>query len=266
MAFAFTSLAVEIDDSVLDGRGPYSFRIHGDLYHKMGVLHPPNGRVPSYAQLYIYDEQVALATRNNRNPNLNHVTMAELQEMLNANNPFVPLYKQAYQIMQETPPDLQNYVRVAIVLQPGDDPRRYNLPTVNEVAAIIPGDGEEEVDKNRDIVLRYKHGGLHHISHLQPLYSPLHYIMLFPNGDQGWHPKIDIVQPEAADVRSKYVSQRSYFAFRLHPRLMQVSNLFRGGRLLQQYVVNAWASIEQSELNWYRENQKTVRADLHNGL
>ncbi len=266
-AFAFTSVAVNVDEAVLrGGGGPYSFKIHGALHHHMGALHNREGRKPSYAQLYIYDEQAALAARNTRNPNLNNALMADLQDMLNSNNPFVPLYKQAYQIMQETPPELQANVRVALVLQPGDDPRRYNLPTANDVAAIIPGSGEEDVDEHRGIMLRYKNGGLRPISHLNPLYSPLHYIMLFPKGDHGWHPKIDITQPEDGSARSKYISQRCYYAFRLHPRPMEPSDLLRGGRLFQQYIVDAWASIEQSELNWFRNNQKTIRADLYDGL
>ena len=148
------------------------------------------------AQLYIYDPQAALAARNSRNPNLDHVLMGELQDMLNANNPFVPLYKQAYQVMHESPAESQHNLQMTIVLEQGDDHRRYNLPTVDEVAAIIPGTGEEDVDHNRDIVLRYKHGGIKPISHLHPLYAPLHYVMLFPKGDQGWHRHIDIVQPE----------------------------------------------------------------------
>src|SRR6267143_100262 len=138
--------------------------------------------------------------------------------------------------------------------------------TVDEVAAIVPGTGEDDIDYDRDIILHYKHGGLCNISHLHPLYTPLHYVLLFPNGDQGWHRNIDIVQPDDANVRSKHVSQRCYFAFRLHPRPMESSDLFRGGRLLQQYLVDAWASIESSELHWVRNNQKTIRADLYNGL
>ena len=47
--------------------------------------------------------------------------MGELQDMLIANNPFVPLYKQAYQIMQETPPELQSCLQVTLVLQQVDD-------------------------------------------------------------------------------------------------------------------------------------------------
>src|SRR6202040_1500713 len=181
----------------------------------------------------------------------------------NTVNPFVPLYKQAYHIMQEAPPDLQPNIRVSIVLQPGDDHRRYNLPTVNEVAAILPGSGEEDVNYNRDIVLRFTHGGLRHISHLNPLYHPLHYVLLFPNGDQGYHSRIQTAGSEDDTGRSKHVTQRCYFAFRLHPRPMEPSDLFRGGKLFQQYIVDAWASVEDSELHWVRLNQTTIRADLY---
>jgi hypothetical protein len=57
---------------------------------------------------------------------------------------------------------------------------------VDEVAAIMPGTGEEDVDYNRDIVLCYKHGHTKFISHIHPLYHPLHYVLLFPKGDQGF--------------------------------------------------------------------------------
>ena len=73
----------------------------------MSPLHPREGRQPSYAQLYIYDEQAALAVRNNRNPNLNHGLMGELQDMLESINPLVPLYKQAYQVMRDSPAESQ---------------------------------------------------------------------------------------------------------------------------------------------------------------
>ena len=184
-AFTFTSVAVNIDQTVLNGCGPYSFRMHGGLYHSMGTLHPQEGQSPRYAQLYIYDQQAALAARNGNNLNLDHVLMADIQEMMDTNNPLVPLYKQAYQIMRESPPDLWNEMCVSIVLQPGEDHCRYNLPTVNEVAAVIPGSVEEDVDEHRGIVLCYKNGGLQRISHIHPLYTLLHYVLLFPKGDTG---------------------------------------------------------------------------------
>ena len=62
--------------------------------------------------------------------------------------------------MQETPSELQSRLQMTLVLQQADNRQRYNLPTVDEVAAIIPGTGEEDIDYNRDIVLRYNHSGL----------------------------------------------------------------------------------------------------------
>ena len=240
--------------------------MHGEMYHKMLASVPQHGQQPVYAQLYINDDQAALTACNNKNSNLNPFLMGELQDILISNNPFVPLYKQVYQIMQETPPELQSNFQMTLVLQQGDDCHQYNLPTVDDVAAMIPGTGEEDIDYNRDIVLHYNHGSLQQISHLHPLYTPLHYILLFPTGDQGWHRNIDIVQPENAPVCSKHVSQRCYSAFHLHPHPMESSDLFRGSRLFQQYLVDTLASIESSKLYWIHNNQKTIRADLYDGL
>ncbi len=43
---AFTSLGAKVDDSVIGGPGPYSFRIQGELYHKIGSLCPTEGQQP----------------------------------------------------------------------------------------------------------------------------------------------------------------------------------------------------------------------------
>ena len=102
-AFAFTSVAVNVNQSVLNGCGPYSFRMHGEMCHKVGALIPQ-------------DNQATLTACNNRNSNLDSFLMGELQDMLITNNPFVPLYKQAHQIMQETPPELQSHLQMTLVL------------------------------------------------------------------------------------------------------------------------------------------------------
>ena len=49
-------------------------------------------------------------------------------------------------------------------------------------------------------------------------------------------------------------------------RITEAATILRGGKLLQQYVVDAWASTEQSALTWIRLNQKELRADLYSGL
>src|SRR5947199_10681411 len=69
------------------------------------------------------------------------------------------------------------------------DHRRYNRPTASEVAIILPGTGEEQVDR-RDIILQARSGPFKRISELHSAYCALRYPLLFPNGQQGWHPNI----------------------------------------------------------------------------
>jgi len=52
---AFISLGAKVDESVTGGPGPYSFRIQGELYHKIGSLCLAEGKWPQFAQLYIHD-------------------------------------------------------------------------------------------------------------------------------------------------------------------------------------------------------------------
>ncbi len=60
-AFAFASFGAQI--SVAQGRGPYSFRIHGQIYHRSGTLHPHGNDLPSYSQLYILEGHQAVEAR-----------------------------------------------------------------------------------------------------------------------------------------------------------------------------------------------------------
>lgn len=59
MALAFTSLGVT-EDKFVNHRGGWVFRVQGELCHLIGSLRPCEGEPPSYAQLYIYDAQLAL--------------------------------------------------------------------------------------------------------------------------------------------------------------------------------------------------------------
>ncbi len=71
------------------------------------------------------------------------------------------------------------------------DARRYNVPTADEVAALMVGDGFEAVDK-RDVVITQQANPCQHISELHVGYMALHYPLLFPYGEDGWHPNIPL--------------------------------------------------------------------------
>jgi hypothetical protein len=80
-AFAFTSLGVNVDNTLLNTPGPQVFLIHGALYHRHGALIPPSeDMTPTYAQLYIHDPTVALEYRLNHRANqgLNHQIFSDL--------------------------------------------------------------------------------------------------------------------------------------------------------------------------------------------
>ncbi|PIA60482.1 hypothetical protein AQUCO_00300169v1 [Aquilegia coerulea] len=76
-------------------------------------------------------------------------------------------------------------IPIRLAYTPTTDPRRYNLPTSEDIAVIIPGDETEPTSK-RDIILHLKNNNLERISECHPLYLPSHYVLLFPTGDLGW--------------------------------------------------------------------------------
>jgi len=115
---------------------------------------------------------------------------------------------------------------------------------------IIPGDGTEAINEHHEIVFCSQGGGLQRISHLHHSYLALHHVLLFPQGEEGWHLNIPLQNIHV--TRSKYVTQTLYYAFQLHIRPPEIdpSNIFRGGRPFQQYVCDAWASVEERKLTW----------------
>ena len=182
--------------------------------------------------------------------------------MLYETHPYVPLYKQMYQLMDDKPSEKQQNIAVRLHMLDETDQQRYNLPMVEEIAAVIPGDGTERRSDHRDIIVCLRGGALKRISHLHQSYSTLHYTMLFPRGESGFHPGI----PAGEGGCSNTVSSQWYYTYWLHQRPNEPTTVLRGGKMLQQYVVNAWASTEQSELNWIRHHQKELRADVYQGL
>ena len=119
------------------------------------------------------------------------------------------------------------------------------------------------------------------------------YVLLFPRGELGWHPRIPLSgvdgdneenDPEnhindfdghdnqnagqATQRKQTNVSQLQYYAFRLFPRKpeQESQHLFQAGRLFQQFIVDSWAQIDQSRLRWLKLNQDKLRVELYSGL
>ena len=117
--------------------------------------------------------------------------MQVLQDMLHCHHPGVQLYKTTFELTRDMPPEHQCII--ALHFDETCDRRRYNLTTAssNKIAASIPGSGDEAT-AGHDIILHRKAGeGLKRISELHPFYPALHYVLLFPTGQLGWHPQLE---------------------------------------------------------------------------
>jgi hypothetical protein len=289
-SFAMTSVGGNIDRAINDGGGPWIYRIRGELRHDAGGLLPPDGEPPVFAQLYIHDSAEQQINWRTTAGKLQKTAVIKLQAMLHEHNRLVHAYKQAYErAMEHLGGQIEDLTLALRFNEQTDDRRTHNLPTADEVAGVIPSISPASSGA-RDILLQLKGGSLQRISDLSPLYSPLHYVLLFPRGESGWHPGIPRGQPveELAGVQEQEpgeepgdpttapqgprrkkqstVSCAEYYAFRLHLRQGESDHLFRAGKLYQQYAVDAWATIEQQKLMWLRSNQPTIRSDLYRGV
>jgi hypothetical protein len=186
---AFTSLGAKVDESVTRGIGPYSFCIQGELYHKIGSLCPIEGQCPQFAQLYIHNTKHEHQNRHVVMPLLDLMMLDRLLTMMYNINPYVKMFKMARDMMatEGTPMDL----KLRLITFPTKDARRYNVPTVDEVVALMVGDGSEAIDRC-DIVVVQQAGPFQRISELHVGYMALHYPLLFPYGEDGWHPNISL--------------------------------------------------------------------------
>ncbi|KAF8397618.1 hypothetical protein HHK36_016538 [Tetracentron sinense] len=261
---SFTSMGGKVDHSVLDGRGPYTFRINGENYHRIGALLPSSGQKPKFAQLYVYDTEHEIRNRINAVVEKNSTSQYDvsivsgLQTMLDNINPYVRVFRMARDALAKDEA-LNFHIRII----ERRDEQQYNRPTSSEVAALILGDGTEDAEY-RDIIVCTTEGYLKRINEMHPSYMPLQYPLLFPYGEDGWRKNIPItVSPSHS---RKTVSIREFYAFRLQFRSTEGTTLLQGGRLFQQFVVDCYAAIEQERLNWVRFNQDKLRSDLYKGL
>ncbi|XP_027102921.1 uncharacterized protein [Coffea arabica] len=185
--------------------------------------------------------------------------------MLDEYNPLAKAFRMARDKFQES-----NYmsVRLRLIGTRSRDGRQYNLPISSEVAALIVSDGEQ-ARGNRDIIVEEKTMGLKRITELHPSFMAMQYPIIFPYGEDGFRvniPRNVSPNPRKSNGKRKFISMREFYAFRIQNRLNEAKTLVSAGNLFQQYIVDAFAAIEENNLNWIRANQQKIRAELYKGL
>jgi len=184
-AFAMTSVEVKINNSVTRQSSPYCFKIQRELHHLTGALLPHGDQTPMYVQIYILDTAEQLNVRRANNNNLDSMVIDNLQTMLLDNHPYIGHYHHTYELIRKKPVEEQEEITIRLYVNLQQDQRTHNLPTIEEISVIIPEDGVHHVLDNRDVVLWARGEQLEQISQNSPSYSALHYVLLFPKGENG---------------------------------------------------------------------------------
>ncbi|CAN6920708.1 unnamed protein product [Brassica oleracea] len=166
---------------------------------------------------------------------------------------------------QHTNPETTFHMR--IVSSREKDGRTYDTPTAYEVAALIPCDFNLEMDK-RDIVLEEKQTGwLKRISEIHPSYLALQYPLIFTYGEDGFRLGIKKRPTDAtAKLKRKNISMRQWYAFQIQERDGGSHTLLHSKRLFQQFLVDAFTTIESNRLCYLRMNQKSLRSDSFDSI
>ncbi|XP_057428026.1 uncharacterized protein LOC130721279 isoform X1 [Lotus japonicus] len=268
--FAFTSIGGKVVTNINDGHGPPQFVISGQNYHRIGSLLPEEGHSPKFAQLYIYDTKNEVENRlkhfrsGDGNSNIDPELVSDLIKMVDEFNRLAKLFRRVRDYVEDGHAD---NVALRLFRNCSVDPKTYNLPSVDEVAALIVGDFDSS-DCGRDIILRTTHGQFQRIYENHTSFLPLQYPLLFPHGEKGYSEDIDFANLHNVntDPRRDHISLREWVVFRLFERKFECNRIFLSRRLFQQFVVDCYSMIESQRLYYYRNNQSTIRRHFLEGI
>ncbi|CAN1165972.1 hypothetical protein LINPERHAP2_LOCUS26469 [Linum perenne] len=259
----------KVNHFLSQGRGPYVFCISGQIYHSIGSLLPSEGAKPKFGELYIYDTEnevknrIEAVSNSKDKDSLRSSLVSDLKEMLDAHNILVKTFRYAKERLMD---DNMQELKIKLFAQRKTDGREYDLPTGDELAALIVNDSGQATYE-QDIIAEHQNSRLERISVYHPSLMALQYPLLFPYGEDGWRSDIEVCSRTTDDDSDgKMLTQCDFYAYRLQTRLGEGHTLLLSGKVFQQYVVNAYALIEAERLEWIRDNQRKLRVNYYNGL
>lgn len=259
-ALAFASVTAEAVH--FPPRGPYCFKIHGQIYHSVGTLQVPQGQKPAYASLFIIDTETALGIRmeHTANRECSPQLMQSLQDMLQEFNPYAQLFQHVSERAQNS-----EQFQLHFHLNNAFDRRRYNAPTAQgEIAAVFTSTDGAPPGKFDFVVYNKSNGRLSRINNLNPHCDPMCYPLLFLCGDAGWKPGMAHVQIHRTAARHT-TTQLQFYCYRIAVR-GGFNLLHSSGKLFQQYIVDSYCKVEGARISFIRTHQKELRAETYKGL
>ncbi|KAI7934467.1 hypothetical protein MJO28_017037 [Puccinia striiformis f. sp. tritici] len=244
---SFTSLGADIDHSVCGQLGQTVFRICGGLSHRISSIEPAAEADAGYSQIYVVGDRGngevntrirkaqgkagATGLGANKSPSV----VKTILSVLYRHNPYAKFYRSAREVLEAS--NAQTFKLQGVPRQ-GADPKRYNCPTVDEVAVI-------------------------YISDMHSSYFPLRYPIFFPRGEQQWD---NLYTASTGRVQRRKVGSLEWFAFLLFQRPNHFSAILASKALLQELIVDMYVCVERSRLQYIRSNQEKLHASKYQQL
>ncbi|GKE42682.1 hypothetical protein Tco_1469966 [Tanacetum coccineum] len=224
--FAMTSFGAKVDDSVNRVRGPYVFKVSGQIYHWIGSLCLKEGHYPRFLQLYIYDTQAEVANRmrnfGRRNEDtLNPEIVEGLIHVLNEHNGLVRLFRTARD--RYNAGEIRSF---KIRLYNKGGARGYEFSTSDVLGGIVFEDGPKS-RTDFDVIIEFRGGHSQRINKLHQSYMSLQFPLLFVFGEPGFYQEL----VRDGSGKGKKVTMNAYYKYQLHPRVKGFGLIFRCGRL-----------------------------------
>ncbi|KAL8159275.1 hypothetical protein V2J09_000812, partial [Rumex salicifolius] len=215
-----------------ESKGPYTFRISSQNYHRVGSLVPHEGTPPGYAQIYFYDTENELKNRlgciNLSSKDIDEAIVTQLMDMFDAHSAVTKAFRMA---RDWSVANKANNVTLKLLGERVQTQRRYDRPQVSEVAALVVGDFGE-TNATKDILIKHASRGLNRISEIHPLYMALPNPLLFPYGEDGFHPNIPYHDNSGKRKAQRgNVKMKEFYCYRIQQRLNEATTLLEAERL-----------------------------------
>jgi hypothetical protein len=267
--FAMTSMGAKIDESINDGRGPYVFKISGQICHRIGSLILAENLRPEYTQLYTYDTSNEIANRTNVASSqnqaftANELIVASLMQMLDIHNPIVKLFRTARERLRSSgDEDSSDNFSIRIYGVPDAHGDIYSAPVASEVVGLVVGD-IGMTDVGRDLIIEDHASNLQQISEDHCKFMTMQYPFLFPFGKDGFHDELRLEPTAESPLHRPKLTILQYYAYRLHDRPGQFNTPLKCKRLTQAYIVDAYCCVEDKRIRYYRTKGFQKSTDHH---
>ncbi|PWA88223.1 helitron helicase-like domain-containing protein [Artemisia annua] len=175
----------QVDDSINKGRGPYVFKVLGQIYHWIGSICLELNKEPKFLQLYIYDTANEVRNRlqhfNKSGSRLRQDIVQNLIQVLDKHNELVKFFRTARDKIERA--DIPDF-KIKLFGVVGS--KQYDLPAGDCIGAIV-FEGGPNVETNYDVIIEPRGGQPQRIDKLNSHYMSLHFPLLFIHGDEGYH-------------------------------------------------------------------------------